>query len=570
MYQLNTYRSFIHRMALLLSLIAFSFNYLTAQPALVFQPVVSSGLSSPVEVTGAGDGTNRLFIVEQTGAIRIYNIGNTTLLATPLINLADSLSIGGERGLLSLAFHPQYATNRYFFVWYTNTAGNLTLARFQTRADNPNIADNTTGKILLVIPHPGATNHNGAHLQFGPDGMLYFATGDGGGTGDPSNNAQNGNSLLGKMIRLDVNDFDTPPYYTIPADNPFVNDPNIRDEIWALGLRNPYRWSFDRLNGDMWIGDVGQGVREEIDYRPAGSTGGINYGWRCIEGTLPYNGGCAVPGIYAPPLLDYVHSSATGGFAVIGGYVYRGARSPAIYGYYIFADNVSSNVWLLPPGGTAADTILYRSLRSGISGFGEGDNGEIYATTLNGALFTVVGTVNAPLPVTLVNFTGTGKNGYYELNWRVATEQNLKQYEIQYSYNAIDFERAGIVPAGNRGDYSFNHVTAQVKRIYYRLKSIDLDGTEDYSNIISITSGNIREGNFVAPSVIRDGLLNVNLDGTYSTLQVLNTSGSEVFRANINGRTGRAGIQIPNMPGGSYFIVLQGKEGRISQKIFIE
>jgi glucose/arabinose dehydrogenase len=189
-------------------------------------------------------------------------------------------------------FHPDYRNNRYFFVYYTNASGDITVTRFQTSATDPNVADLTTGVRLINIPKP-FSNHNGGTLLFGPDGKLYFGTGDGGSGGDPNNFAQNGNSLLGKLIRLDVDNFSTPPYYSIPADNPFVTDPNVRDEIFALGLRNPFRWSFDRQNGDFWIADVGQNAWEEVNQVPFANASGINYGWRCYEGDNTYNAtGC--------------------------------------------------------------------------------------------------------------------------------------------------------------------------------------------------------------------------------------------------------------------------------------
>ncbi len=316
-------------------------------PILSYAPVINSGLSLPVEVVNAGDGSNRLFIVEQNGLIKIYN--GTSLLPTPFLSLTTLTAASGERGLLSMAFHPNYAVNGYFFVYYTNAAGDITIARYQVSAGNANQANAASGVVLMNIPKPFA-NHNGGRLAFGPDGYLYFGTGDGGSGGDPNNFAQNGNSLLGKMIRIDVNNFATPPYYTIPADNPYTTNPGVLDEIWAIGLRNPWRWSFDRLTGDMWIGDVGQSAREEINYRAAGTTGGINYGWRCYEGTLPYNTtGCAAQSTYVSPIFDYPRNNLTGGFSVTGGYVYRGSEFASLNGYYICADYVSGNTWLINP-----------------------------------------------------------------------------------------------------------------------------------------------------------------------------------------------------------------------------
>lgn len=273
-----------------------------SQPVITYQSVIA-GLSAPVDVVNAGDGTNRIFVVEQGGAIKVFG-SDFSALGTFLT--VTGLATGGEQGLLSLAFHPSYENNGFFWVYYTNSAGNLELSRYKVSAGNPNAADPNSRQVVLTIPHPGQTNHNGGKLNFGPDGYLYFATGDGGGGGDPSNNAQNGGNLLGKMLRIDVSTGTVAPFYTVPTDNPYVSNAGVQDEIWALGLRNPFRWSFDRSNGDMWIGDVGQGAREEINFRSAGSTGGINYGWRCYEGNLTYNtSGCAAQSAYVFPVYDY-------------------------------------------------------------------------------------------------------------------------------------------------------------------------------------------------------------------------------------------------------------------------
>jgi len=284
------------------------FNSSAAQPVIGFSPFITSGLSAPVDIANAGDGTNRLFIVQQNGVIRIHD--GTSLLPTPFLNISTIITTGGERGLLSLAFHPDYENNRYFFVYYTNLSGDITIARYQADVVNPNTADPLSGVVLMNIPKP-FSNHNGGDLNFGPDGYLYFGTGDGGSGGDPFNFSQTGTSLLGKMIRIDVSNFSTPPYYTIPPDNPYVSDPNVDDHIWALGLRNPWRWSFDRSTGNMWIADVGQSALEEINFRTAGATGGINYGWRCYEGNQAYNTtGCLPQSNLIQPIFVYPHSGA--------------------------------------------------------------------------------------------------------------------------------------------------------------------------------------------------------------------------------------------------------------------
>ena len=351
---------------------------LHAQPAgnprLIFTPFIS-GLSSPLDIVNPGDGSNRLFIVQRGGAIRIYDGG---LLPTPFINLQDTVLENGEQGLLSMAFHPDYENNGYFFVYYTDKEGDVTLARYQR--SSALIANPNSEVVLLELPKPGTpyfANHNGGKIAFGTDGYLYVSIGDGGGSGDPFNNAQNGNSLFGKMLRLNVNNFAVAPYYSVPADNPYVGDPNVLDEIWALGLRNPWRWSFDRLTGDMWIADVGQGSWEEVNFRAANATGGINYGWRCYEGSNPYNtSGCAPISSYIAPIFQYPHNNATGGYSVTGGYVYRGTGSPLLTGWYVMADYISGNVWKIHPDGAGGWTVFQQSGLSGnIAGFGEGEDG---------------------------------------------------------------------------------------------------------------------------------------------------------------------------------------------------
>ncbi|HNJ96078.1 MAG TPA: PQQ-dependent sugar dehydrogenase, partial [Ferruginibacter sp.] len=408
-------------MVLLISAVPFLFSasiFAQPVPVLVYSPVVTSGLSSPVDVVNAGDGSNRLFVVQQGGQVRIVSGG--ALLPGNFLDIPDSISGGGERGLLSIAFHPNYESNRYFFVYYTNTAGDLRITRFQTQAGNPNAADESTGVVILTIPHPTYSNHNGGKLNFGADGHLYFATGDGGSGGDPDNNSQNGNSLLGKMIRINVDNFTTPPYYTIPADNPYVTNPSVRDEIFAMGLRNPWRWSFDKQTNDMWIADVGQGAWEEVNFRTLATSGGINYGWRCYEGNAAYNtSGCLPQSSYIAPIFVYPHNSATGGFSITGGHVYRGSEYAAMVGYYICADYVSGNTWLIKSNGAGGwNTTQQNGLPGNISGFGEAENSDLYALSRNGSLYKVI--TSTVLPVTLLDLKATSLNGYNEISWRTA------------------------------------------------------------------------------------------------------------------------------------------------------
>jgi glucose/arabinose dehydrogenase len=364
--------------------------------------LVVSGFNQPVAIANAGDA--RMFVVERLGLIRIVNSSNV-IRATPFLNLTTIVDAsGGEQGLLGMAFHPDYATNGYFYVHYTRDPGpsldRSRVSRFRVGAGTPNIADAGSELVLMEFEQPFA-NHNGGDLQFGPDGYLYIASGDGGSGGDPQDNGQKTTTLLGKILRIDV---DTPPgagsgpdcsisagaNYSIPAANAFNDGDGGSgcDEIFALGLRNPWRIGFDRLTGALWIGDVGQNLYEEINYLPPGSAGGINLGWRCYEGDSPYNlTNCNLD--YLPPVHTYSH--ATGACSVTGGRVYRGSLFPVLDGQYFFSDFCRASVRALsgPPGGILAEReVLPTGTLAAPSAFGEGATGELYVTDLGtGSLY---------------------------------------------------------------------------------------------------------------------------------------------------------------------------------------
>lgn len=340
-----------------------------------------TGVSNPVFVTNAGDGSDRLFVVEQSGRIRVAQ--NGTLLPTPFLDIRSRVLAGGEQGLLSVAFPPGYADKQHFYVYYTNAAGNLVIARYGLTAD-PNVADSNSEQIIITINHPTNTNHNGGQLAFGPDGYLYIGTGDGGGAGDPNNNAQNLASLLGKILRIDVESPGTTSY-TIPRTNPFLTttDPTnqYRDEIWALGLRNPWRFSFDRQAGDLYIADVGQSAYEEVNFQPAASLGGENYGWRILEGSFPYRSNGNDTNGLVLPVAEYDH---TQGISVTGGYVYRGLAAPRLQGIYLYGDFANGKIWGLRPSPTGWETQLLLDSPYGISSFGEDEQGNLYVADYSG------------------------------------------------------------------------------------------------------------------------------------------------------------------------------------------
>jgi len=341
----------------------------------------ASGLTSPVEITNAND--TRLFVVQQNGIIKIIQ-PNGTINGADFLNISTKVLFGGERGLLGLAFHPQYATNGYFFVYYNNVSnGNITVARYSVSATNPDIADPASEKIILNIPKP-FDNHNGGSIHFAPDGYLWIVTGDGGSGGDPNNNAQNINSLLGKMLRIDVNA--TGPY-NIPPGNPFAgNLVTGADEIWAYGLRNAWKFSFDTTTGNVMIADVGQGAIEEINKMPI-TQAGINYGWRCYEGNNAYNtAGCGSMASMTFPVAVYDHSG--GKCSITGGYVYRGTQYPALQGKYFFADYCSTQVGFMNPD----NSIVWGPASSGnnFSTFGQNSQKELFvAAVTSGKIFKI-------------------------------------------------------------------------------------------------------------------------------------------------------------------------------------
>ncbi|MCL5996731.1 MAG: PQQ-dependent sugar dehydrogenase [Chloroflexi bacterium] len=340
---------------------------------------VVDGLEPLTYLTHAGDGTGRLYLVGKQGHVLVLEGG--AVRSQPFLDITDRVgSSASEQGLLSIAFSPQYASDNTFFVDYTDKKGDTVISRF-TAARDTAIADPNSESIILTIDQP-YPNHNGGQLQFGPDGMLYIGTGDGGSGGDPQNNGQNVNSLLGKILRIDVSQAGQP--YTVPASNPPLNNSNLR-EIWAYGLRNPWRFSFDRATGDLYIADVGQNKYEEIDFQPAGSTGGENYGWNLREGFEPYGGNAADESGLTAPIYQYGRDA---GCSVTGGYVYRGKALPSLDGVYLYSDYCSGHIWSLQRAtdGQWQNALLLDSGLN-VSSFGEDEAGEIYVIDLGGAVY---------------------------------------------------------------------------------------------------------------------------------------------------------------------------------------
>ena len=382
---------------------------LTAQESaepLVQLAWLAGGFAQPLGLVSTGvAGDGRLFVVEKGGRVRIlYPTGGVE--PRPFFNISNFVALESERGLLGLAFDPDYANNGYFYVNYSrydddfNKHGDTVIARYRVQPDDPNLVQPNSGEVLLVVAQDFA-NHNGGDLHFGPDGYLYIALGDGGSGGDPNNRGQTRDNLLGAVLRIDVHGTGgdgacgAAEKYGIPADNPFVGQVGACSEIWAYGLRNPWRMSFDRLTHDLFIADVGQNAWEEVNFQPAESGGGENYGWRCYEGTHEFGTAntavCPPPETTTMPFFEYDH---TIGASVTGGYVYRGGRFPSFYGTYFFGDFVTGAMWAARPGTDAGGWQISRVTNIptlSISAFGQDNAGELYVVDFGGAVYRLVG-----------------------------------------------------------------------------------------------------------------------------------------------------------------------------------
>ncbi len=397
----------------------------------------SDGFNQPVDIVHAGD--DRLFIVEKSGYIKIAESDGTVLDEVFLDIDAKVNSGAGERGLLGLAFDPNYTSNGRFFVHYSNSAGNTTISRFLV-SSNPNVADADSEQIILTIAQP-YNNHNGGDLDFGPDGYLYIGMGDGGAAGDPQNYSQNKQSLLGKMLRLDVSG-DT---YSIPSDNPFIDDEETLDEIWSIGLRNPWRFSFDQLTGEMYMADVGQNKWEEISVEPP-NQGGNNYGWRCYEGFETFNvANCPDESTFTPPAFVYLNNEFEDGCSITGGYVYRANEIEYLVGKYIYADFCSGRIWTLHRDDCNSwrNRLVYQGSPQDYSTFGESLSGDIYIASISSGKIEKV--VSACSPITssseVINNSCPGaNNSSVSINYEAAGEQ----YSILWEDGNSSFDRQGL------------------------------------------------------------------------------------------------------------------------------
>ena len=531
------------------------------------QNPVITGLTSAMQLVHAGDGSNRIFVAERGGVIKVFAPG---ALGTPITFLdlnqnGQVVLTGNEDGLLSIVFHPNFETNGYFYALYSNLLGDLVVARY--KATNPasnNTVNPNTGFEVIKIPHPINTNHNGGEMHFGSDGFLYLSTGDGGGGNDPNQNAKNPNVLLGKILRINVNVPDTNPVkYAIPPGNPYNNP------VYALGLRNPFRWSFDRLNGDIWIGDVGQGAREEINHRTAAQLNNANFGWRCFEGDIPTPNvdrtGCDAAGPYVDPTFAYVNG--TRGKSVVGGVVYRGTRSPLMYGWYIGTDYFSGDIHKI----SADESVksYETSTVTGITDIGEDQAGEIYAVT-GSTIYRIIS--DSQLPVTLVDFSGTRGNEGVKLSWSTSGEEDFREFEIEQSFNASHFEKVGTVSGQNASSgsqYTFSHAVNFTGNIYYRLKMIDTDDSFEHSKIIVVNTDDPGLANFVRPSLISNGTIDLVISDSFNKMELINTSGQIFMSQEITGKTGPFSIPMQETNTGIYIVRLTGRNKVLQQKVLV-
>jgi hypothetical protein len=441
----------------------------------------ASGFTRPVDIAHAGDGSGRLFVVEQAGIIRIVD-KLEQIVSIPFLDIQTKVDDSdNEEGLLGLAFDPDYKNNGYFYVNYVNSnSGRKSIIERYTVSADSNLVNTNSGVVILSIDQ-FASNHNGGDINFGPDGYLYIATGDGGGGGDPGEHGQNMNSLLGKLLRIDVSSLP----YTIPTDNPFIDAQDTMPEIWSYGLRNPWRFSFDRKNGALWIADVGQGDWEEINFADSLDRGGQNYGWDCLEGNHSFENTDCAGLTFTAPIYEYGHGT---GRSITGGYVLRSRHYNNFTGQYIFADYVTNKVWLLQQ--YQNQTVSVSEVTPGISRistFGQDEEGRIYAASLSeGTIYQLV--ESGLFPIELISFSILRQEKRVLLEWETGIELDASHFEIEKRKNNGGFQSIGIIPVkgteyNDKTMYQFEDPVYKPGKYQYRLKSIDLDGSFSYSMI---------------------------------------------------------------------------------------
>lgn len=530
----------------------------------------TSGLSNPVDIASVSDQSGRLFIVEQQGLIKIVDKGGN-VLPESFLDLSSKVGNGsGERGLLGLAFHPDYVNNGHFFVYYTSTVGENFISvveRYQVSGDS-NIADINSGETVLTFEQP-FSNHNGGDLNFGPDGYLYIASGDGGSGNDPHQRGQDLTSPLGKILRLDVNQLP----YEVPEDNPFAQSTgDTLDIIWASGLRNPWRFSFD--GDDIWIADVGQSDREEINYvNAADHLGGLNYGWSCREGNIDCPG-CAESEC-SKTFVEPIHWYGPGpGLSVTGGMVFRGNNYDEFKGQYVFADFVRDEIRTLSiaPGNMISVTSTLPA--QNISTFGADESGNVYAASISGTVYRLVET--GVLPVEILTLQIEHREKQVLLSWDTGLEFNASHFEVERSNGANSFQQIGIVPTkGNNGEvttsqYQFSDFLIRGGHYYYRLKAMDMDGSFEYSMVLDVY---ILDDNafVITPNPARN-LINVKMPilKNEGVLQVTSLQGALLFSQEISAGEDRTiEIDLSNLDRGLVLVQLSSEGLRYMQKLML-
>jgi hypothetical protein len=546
-----------------------------AQPTLNFTPLTLTGpsLVQPLFMSGCGDGSGRLFVVEKRGTIRI--IQNNVVSNDFFLDIEDQVMNSGERGLLGLAFHPQYPATPYIYVNYV-IDGTITnrISRFTLNPNNPNdIQENT--EFILLEQAGIQTNHKAGDIAFGPDGYLYIGMGDGGGGGDPSNSGQNLETLLAKMLRIDVNAPQGPLNYTIPPDNPFVGEPG-RDEIWAYGLRNPWRISFDRETGDFWIADVGQNLWEEVDMVIAGTPGGMNFGWDCREGNHNFEpGNCGSGTEFTWPVYEYPHSCNPcpngSGASISGGYVYRGSDYPVLEGFYVCADYISNFLWMIKI--TSYDPLEFDTyvqdgtgLAYGLVTFGEDDDGEMYASNLDGVIYRV--SASGFLPVQWESVDAKIVQGGNQIDWTLHQSVGIEYFEVQRSLNS-GFDDFTVVtqvnPVQDQISYQFTDPFIQPLAVYYRVAAHMSDGSIEYSPFMRILPDPVSKPTLVYEQNTNMWRINLPTEWRNGDVILYDLQGKEVYTRSIG--TQQQFELTPPITPGSYFVKVSGEMGTWSDRL---
>ncbi len=574
--------------AIFLLFLLFSANIGLTQNAL-FTPITLTGtpaLSEITDITGSGEeNPNKLYVAQRSGLIRVVTLGSNF---TAQIRSKDFMSIpelvqdvNDERGLLGIAFHPNYPATPYIYVNYVIEGTIITrIARYTVSTSaSPDTVDENSMLVLREVPGI-QTNHKAGDLAFGPDGYLYITFGDGGGGGDPEDTGQDFDRFLGKIIRIDVNSTSPPNNYSIPPTNPYLPYTGGTDtlpEIWMNGVRNPWRISFDRGTGDMWIADVGQNVYEEVNMIPAGTGAGRNLGWDCREGYHNYTPShcdtVVMPLTY--PVLEYPHTCPGGnnatcgnGVSVTGGFIYRGELYPDMEGKYVCVDFGSNDVFILQQTGPGSFSIDWHAANgnSGITTFGETDNGEIFAANLNGTLYAV--TMGEPLPVGWEDLTAIPFSNGNKIQWTLHNVVEVDRFELQRSFR-YEFETfvsvVDVEPVPDQISYTYSDPYYNHDGIYYRVAAHMNDGSIEYSPIARILPDPVSKPSLTID--LQNGIWRLNLPSFWQNgdLIVHDIQGKLVYNANLDDLT-HVDLSLPVTPG-VYFVTVKGNEGSWSEKI---